>query len=97
MYQYWAIKVIQSKHGKSFNVLWIFIWSKSRSFIHLIVVAAVIKCYVCIRMFIMVNFPARGYSISNLGSVNNFISIQIVKNQINAVCKTLNNGFEYPQ
>ena len=45
----------------------------------------------------MVNFPARGYSISNLGSVNNFISIQIVKNQINAVCKTLNNGFEYPQ
>ena len=97
MYQYWAIKVIQNKHRKSFNVLWIFTSVKLRNFIPLIVVAAVIKCYVCIRMFIMVNFPARGYSISNLRSVNNFISIQIVKNQINAVCKTLNNGFEYQQ
>ena len=97
MYQYWAIKVIQNKHRKSFNVLWIFTSVKLRKFIPLIVVAAVIKCYVCIRMFIIVKFPARGYSISNLRSVNNFISIQIVKNQINAVCKTLNNGFEYPQ
>ena len=97
MYQYWAIKVIQNKHRKSFNVLWIFTSVKLRNFIPLIVVAVVIKCFICIRMFIMVNFPARGYSISNLRSVNNFISIQIVKNQINAVCKTLNNGFEYPQ
>ena len=97
MYQYWAIKVIQNKHRKSFNVLWIFTSVKLRNFIPFIVVAVVIKCYVCIRMFIMVNFPARGYSISNLSSANNFISIQIVKNQINAVCKTLNNGFEYPQ
>ena len=97
MYQYWAIKVIQNKHRKSFNVLRIFTSVKLRNFIPLIVVAAVIKCYVCIRMFIIVNFTARGYSISNLRSVNNFISIQIVKNQINAVCKTLNNGFEYPQ
>ena len=97
MYQYWAIKVIQNKHRKSFNVLWIFTSVKLCNFIPLIVVAAVIKCYVCIRMFIIVNFPAREYSISNLRSINNFISIQIVKNQINAVWKTLNNGFEYPQ
>ena len=78
-------------------MLWIFTSVKLRNFIPLIVFAAVIKCYVCIRMFIMVNFPPRGYYILNLRSVNNFISIQIVKNQINAVCKTLNNGFEYPQ